>query len=209
MDTLHKKIDLLLLSITQKFLSELQSDYALQNLSLDACFERDLGIDSLGKLELFQRVEKTLSLRFNEISLLQATTLKALADIIKQTMSKSLNHSIFSSLSFNFTTLRELENFHTLTEIINYYAAKSPERPHLFIQNEQGEKITIRYKEVDEKNLYSMREIIQQIPDLIQDQNNSIIQIETLLLKKIRSIGTAIERIFFNNNVSICIILLF
>ncbi|MHB1220592.1 MAG: acyl carrier protein [Gammaproteobacteria bacterium] len=56
-----------LLTIARDFLRELEAERAVQAISLDASLERDLGIDSLGKVELFHRIEKQFSVRLPEV----------------------------------------------------------------------------------------------------------------------------------------------
>ncbi|ARB93294.1 acyl carrier protein [Legionella longbeachae] len=54
----HQIIEQHLLDIVHKFLMDLDAQRALQKISLNASLESDLGIDSIGKVELFSRIEK-------------------------------------------------------------------------------------------------------------------------------------------------------
>ena len=80
----RKLIEERLLSILHELLVELEADRALQAISLDASLERDLGLDSLGKVELFQRIEKAFSVRLPESAMAEAQSLHDLIKLIEQ-----------------------------------------------------------------------------------------------------------------------------
>lgn len=152
---LHQnEIEQQLISITREFLLELEAERAVQAITLEASLERELGIGSLGKTELFQRIEKVFSIRLPENAMIKADSLVDLAKIIQQISPASSIPTdtqqfspILETLSLNLTTAT------TLLDVIRIYAAKEPKRPHIYLQNELGKEQIIHYGELLEKAL--------------------------------------------------------
>ena len=71
-----------ILAITRTFLTETASPRALQAITLNAHLERDLGIDSLAKVELVYRIENTLDIRLSTAPSAEADTLNDLANAV-------------------------------------------------------------------------------------------------------------------------------
>lgn len=141
-----------LLSIARDFLHELEAERAVQAISLDASLERDLGIDSLGKVELFHRIEKQFSVQLPENAMVEAESLR---DLIKIILQKSFNKLIqtppqYFSPILEITSL-DLTNAATLIDVLIMYATKEPKRPHLYLQNEIGEEQVIHYGQLFEE----------------------------------------------------------
>lgn len=141
-----------LLAITRDFLHELEAERAVQAISLDASLERDLGIDSLGKVELFHRIEKQFSVRLPESAMVEAESLRDLMKIITQKSSSKLMQSQSPQFSpiLEMTTL-DLTNAQTLIDVLIMYAKKEPYRPHLYLQNEMGQEQVIHYGQLFEE----------------------------------------------------------
>ena len=138
MDVEKNEIEKQLLSITHRFLSELEAERAVQAVSLNASFDRELGIDSLGKVELFHRVENSFSIHLPEKALVDVTSLRELASLvekigaltplkIKQTYSPILEAATL-----------DISSFTVLTDALKSYAANEPNRPHIYFQDEFG-----------------------------------------------------------------------
>jgi fatty-acyl-CoA synthase len=69
-----------LLSIVQEFIAEFKSERAQQAVNLNAQLERDLGIDSLARVELFLRIEKAFEVSLPAQLMIEAERLR---DIIE------------------------------------------------------------------------------------------------------------------------------
>lgn len=145
----QKEIESELLSITQQMLSELQAERALQAISLNASFDRDLGMDSLGKVELFQRVEKAFAVQLPVKAMAEVENLQGLVSIIQkspsiQTPEKKAQTYVpkLEAISLN------LEAAKTYPEVLLAYVNKEPMRPQLYLQNEMGEEKVITYGEL-------------------------------------------------------------
>jgi len=133
-----------LLSIVRGFLSEFKTERALNNLSLNASLEKDLGIDSLGKVELFLRIEKAFSVQFEDTLMIEADSLQDIVSAIQNA------HPAQQTFTREFaSTLAETHldplSIKTLTEILIRRAAEDPNRPHIYLQDEHGVEEIIRY----------------------------------------------------------------
>src|SRR5688572_21980230 len=76
--TSQQDVEKELIAITTKLLADSGEPYR-REIKLDASLQRHLGIDSLGRAELFQRIEKTFDIRISDRLLAEAETL---ADIV-------------------------------------------------------------------------------------------------------------------------------
>lgn len=142
----NKGIELQLLTITRGFLSELQADRALQAITLDASLERELGIDSLGKVELFHRIEQAFFVHLPDNAMVEAVTLR---DLIKMVKEGSVN-TLLRTKKQQFSPVLEsktldLTTTSSLYEVLYTYAEKEPKRPHIYLQDEHGNEQIIQY----------------------------------------------------------------
>lgn len=142
----NKGIELQLLTITRGFLSELQADRALQAITLDASLERELGIDSLGKVELFRRIEQAFFVHLPDSAMVEAVTLRDLIKMVKYGNVNTLlrtKHQQFSPVLESKTL--DLTTTSSLYEVLYTYAEKEPKRPHIYLQDEYGNEQIIQY----------------------------------------------------------------
>ncbi|MBL7481180.1 AMP-binding protein [Legionella sp. 27fs60] len=129
-------------------MTDLGAERGRQAVTLTASLDRDIGIDSLGKVELFRRIEKEFSLQLPERALVDVESLTDLTQVIiesSQTLSKHKAKHVTAPLEI---TNIDLTSAKTLTEVLTAYATKEAKRPHLFLQNEQGEEEIISYSQL-------------------------------------------------------------
>lgn len=149
MNTDQNKIETELIRISRDFLGELQAERALQAISLDASLERDLGIDSLGKVELFHRIEKKFSIKLPEMAMIEVNSLRDLAKIIIQKTPEQAFEPESGLYSKGLESLSiDLSSLTTLTDVLSSHATNVPKRPHIYLQNETGEEQIITYKQL-------------------------------------------------------------
>ncbi len=133
-----------LLAVTRDFLDSLGKKKALAILTLDSDLSKHLGIDSLGRVELFHQIEESFQVYLPEHLLVQA---QSLADIAYE-----LNHSdLTKSL-----TLQAVEHTQghavydpaqasSLVDVLINRGIKEPSRIHIYFQDEQGQEHPITY----------------------------------------------------------------
>ncbi len=132
------------LKVTRELLVELDRERALRILSPDSSIQRDLGIDSLSKVELFHRLETTLQIRMSESVLSEAETVN---DLINAIMAADTSIQIVSGMkAFEITESHyNSATASNLVEILYQLAQKEPERPHVYLQGENEEETIITY----------------------------------------------------------------
>lgn len=154
------EIEKQLINITRAFFKELQAERALQAITLDASLERELGMDSLGKVELFDRIEKNFSIKLPEKAMIDADSLRDLVKVIEHADSSSAKHKKSRTvLTVTESEALDLSSAKNLAEVLLAHAEHNPERPHIYLQNENGEEQIIRYGQLAEEAKHVARGI--------------------------------------------------
>ena len=115
--------------------------------TLDDSFDRDLGLDSLGRIELFARVEVAFGLTLSDKVLSEAQTprdiLRALLKLTGGTAAKLSVESIDVTSTY---AEPAPERAQTLCDILRWHVDRYPERPHIQFYDDytDGEIITYR-----------------------------------------------------------------
>lgn len=134
-----------LLQLVRDFILEIKSERVLSEVSLDASIEKDLGIDSLGRVELFLRIEKQFGVHFPETTLVQAETLKDILTAIQSSQPEK-KHRFRDFVQAPLETREfDLSHTHSLVDVLVKHAAKHPNRPHIYLMNEKEEETIITY----------------------------------------------------------------
>ncbi len=133
-----------LLSVVSTLTDELHPGRALR-VSLVSHLERDLGLDSLARVELLLRLGNEFGFSLPEAALAEAETPRDLLHFIgeKEKIGKSasspeafvsLPHDMISGLP---------DQASTLTEVLQWHAAHHPQRTHVLLYGETGQAQTI------------------------------------------------------------------
>ncbi len=135
------------LAIIRDFLSELQAERALQAVTLNASLERELGIDSLGKVEILHRIERKFAVQLSESAIIEAETINDLINLIQHAHPYNAQHakSTQKFASPLQDTFIDLSSIKTVSEILQQHANSHPERPHIYLQDEHGNEELITY----------------------------------------------------------------
>lgn len=146
MEVDRKSIEKQLLSIMRSFLLELDAERALQGITLSASLERDLGIDSLGKVELLNRIEHTFAIQFDESAIITTDSLADFIPLIQKARPHTPSSIPAQFVSPTIDTIDlDLSSARTLVDVLSTYASIEPARPHIYLQDEHGEEQVIRY----------------------------------------------------------------
>lgn len=133
-----------LILLTRQFLLEQETTRAVNTVNLDASLERQIGIDSLGKVALFARIEKAYGVSFPDAVIAQADTLR---DIAKATLAATPRHTFkhreFAPTVSNVTI--DVATFNTLPDALIQYAMHEPQRPHIYLHHDTGQETLITY----------------------------------------------------------------
>lgn len=149
-----------LLLLTRQFLLEQETERAVRAIALDASLEKQLGIDSLGKVELLHRIEKMFDVQLPDSVLAEADTIKAIAEavmIAKPAKKFFLKHESVPVLD-NLTL--DLQAIQTLQDLLIQYAIREPSRPHIYLQDEENNEEIITYGDLLAKASYVANSLI-------------------------------------------------
>lgn len=134
-----------LIAITARLLDESGEPYR-REISLDASLQRHLGIDSLGRAELFQRIEKSFDVRLPDRLLAEAETL---ADIVAGIMESgpALAQPVKKEIVTSHGERPRVDpaSAKTLLDVLFLYGERSPDKAHIYFQNEEGSEEVITY----------------------------------------------------------------
>ncbi len=142
-----------LLDVVNQFLTESGERYK-REIKLDVSLQRHLGIDSLGRAELFQRIEKNFAVTLPDRLLAEAETLNDiavyLADAPIQIDKKSTKRMITSHGEYARVDPLQTK---TLIDVLLLYGEHSPDKAHIYFQNEEGKDEVITYGQLLEQSL--------------------------------------------------------
>ncbi|MBX3708356.1 MAG: AMP-binding protein [Gammaproteobacteria bacterium] len=134
-----------LIAITNKFLTDSGEPYK-REIKTDVSLHRHLGIDSLGRAELFRRIEKSFDVRISDHLLTEADTLNDIAKYLhefKPSVEAVTKHEIVASHGERPHV--DPSQAKTLLDILLLYGEKSPDKAHIYFQNEDGGEEVITY----------------------------------------------------------------
>lgn len=139
-----------LLREIQQLAAELHPDLATAPVELDSSLDRDLGLDSLARMELLARLEKRFALRLPEQVLASAETPRDLLRCLEtgetaasEPVPQEADRSAPSPVA-----ARVPEKAATLVEVLRAHAASAPERPHLILDGHRDEPAGLTYQQL-------------------------------------------------------------
>jgi fatty-acyl-CoA synthase len=142
-----------LIAITSQLLLDSGITYR-RDIKLDAQLQQQLGIDSLVRAELFQRIEKQFSVTMPDQLLAEAETLNDIAHFLMHADVKELPRTHERSV----VTHSEKSNVDpshaaTLIDVLQLYAKHHSEKAHVYFQHENGEEEIITYGQLLNRSL--------------------------------------------------------
>ncbi len=155
-----EEIEKELKTITSELLTESGEPY--REIKMGASLQRHLGIDSLGRAELFRRIEKAFDVSVPDRLLAEAETLQDIAVYLQAAgtgIKKTPSHTMVTSHGEK----SQVDPSHakTLLEVLQLYADNSPNKAHIYFQHEDGREEIITYSELLQSSLrvaYGLRE---------------------------------------------------
>jgi 1-acyl-sn-glycerol-3-phosphate acyltransferase len=119
--------------------------------SLDARLEQDYGFDSLGRVELFLRIERRFGASLPETVMAEAETPRDLLRAILALSPDAHAHAgALERLSALAAESETPEGAATLPEVLEWHVQRHPDRPHIVLQDEQGNERVVTYAELDQ-----------------------------------------------------------
>ena len=140
-----------LVEMIRQLAAELHPTRSAIPASLDARLEQDYGFDSLGRVELFVRVDQRFGVSLSETVMASAETPR---DLLRAMLAASPLHpghaAALERASALATESEAPEEAVTLPQVLAWHVHRHPNRPHIVLQDEDGNERTVTYAELDQ-----------------------------------------------------------
>ncbi|MFL6233095.1 MAG: AMP-binding protein [Thermoanaerobaculia bacterium] len=136
------------LEIVQGLAQELQPQRRAHGVSLDSSLERDLGFDSLGRVELLARLEKAFGVRLPEGLLGAAETPRDLLQALAAAHPAAAPGEDFGTVEPLGGGEAAPDRTRTLLEVLDWHARRHPDRRHILYYPGDGEPEELTYGEL-------------------------------------------------------------
>ena len=114
-------------------------------VTLDNSLERDLGFDSLGRVELFTRIEQVFGISLPERVLTIAETPRDLLQAVLAASPATAQPANISRDEAPAWVQAEPTDALTLPEVLEWHVRTHPERTHITLQDAEGNETTLTY----------------------------------------------------------------
>ncbi|HKU70438.1 MAG TPA: AMP-binding protein [Burkholderiales bacterium] len=143
-----------LLGVIRQLAAELHPTRTIPS-SLDGRLEQDYGFDSLGRVELFVRIDQRFGVSLTESVMASAETPR---DLLRAMLAASPAHRGSAAAAAQtaervaaLTTETEApDEATTLPEVLAWHVARHPDRPHIVLEGEDGNEHTVTYAGLDQ-----------------------------------------------------------
>lgn len=141
-----------LLSVAQALVSELKPGRPLAGIALDSSLDKDLGLDSLGRVELMRRIERRFDTVLPERLFAEADTLRDVLRALLQAGPSSgrpgtlvMEHLLDAAAPIAGAAPAHAK---TLVETLDWQARHHPDRPHIRLYSDEDEGATLTYTQL-------------------------------------------------------------
>ncbi len=139
-----------LIQVVAQFVAELhRSRKTARPVNLESSLEKDLGIDSLGRVELMTRVEQAFRVSLPTQTLAEVETLR---ELLQAVLSAGPEADAMPAIASVPTALAPVEatpvDAQTLLEVLHWHVGSHPERPHIHLVAEAGPHQTMTYADL-------------------------------------------------------------
>jgi 1-acyl-sn-glycerol-3-phosphate acyltransferase len=134
------------LDVAQALARELQPQRkSWSSLTLDSSLERDLGLDSLGRVELLARLERSFGVRLPEAALGSAETPRDLLQALLVGHPAAAEGAAFELLDPLEAAEAAPDRTRSLVEVLEWHAQRHPDRRHILYLAADGEPEELTY----------------------------------------------------------------
>jgi 1-acyl-sn-glycerol-3-phosphate acyltransferase len=140
-----------LIELIQQLASELHPSRAAAPPSLDGRLEHDYGFDSLGRVELFLRIERRFGVSLPESIVAEAETPRDLLRAMLAVSPGARAHvGALDRLSALAAESEAPDEAATLPEILEWHVRRHPDRPHIVLLDDEGAEQIVTYSGLDQ-----------------------------------------------------------
>lgn len=142
----------ILLNNIQKLVMELHPTWPKTRQVLpDSSLSRDLGLDSLARVELLTRIEKAPNVTLEEEIFIEAETPREILQIILKASPSVMCASATQMKSPDMEEMYDLpHSSRTLVDVLNWHVEHHPDRPHICLYSDDDNGDIITYRELAE-----------------------------------------------------------
>ena len=138
-----------LLTTTRALLAEINPRRAGTAVTLDSLLDKDLGLDSLGRIELMARIEQAFDVTLSEDAMTAAETPR---DILRGVLAAEARVRGWTPPEVSRLELAETAGAPaqaaTLIEVLRWHADRNPERPHIRFYADEGDGEVLTYRDL-------------------------------------------------------------
>ena len=139
-----------LLGVVQDLVVEVHpSRPAAESITLDSTFEKELGLDSLARVELICRVESRFKLALPERTFAEVETAR---DLLRALLGAAAPRAALSAADMQVTQMGEGEaapaNARTLVDVLDWHVTQHPDRPHIQMYQDEGGGDIITFRQL-------------------------------------------------------------
>jgi acyl carrier protein len=139
-----------LLGVIQELVAEVHPNRpSTASINLDSTFEKDLGLDSLARVELICRVESRFKLALPERTFAEVETTR---DLLRALLGAAAPRAALSAADMQVTQMGEAEaapaEAQTLVDVLNWHVTQHPDRPHIQMYQDEGGGDIITFRQL-------------------------------------------------------------
>lgn len=135
-----------ILQIAQRLTAELHPARTAPTATLDSLLDRELGFDSLGRVELLARIERALDISLPESVLMTAETPRDLLRAVQQIAGPGGPGPVLPAAPTTRDETGETPVIaNTLIEVLDWHVHAHPARAHIYLTTESGTEEVISY----------------------------------------------------------------
>ena len=153
-DTINRKNDTVieLLQVLNALVIEVQPNRPAKKITLDTSFEKDLGLDSLTRIELISRVEKKFKLALPEQIIAEAESAR---DLLRAIQGAAMPRAALDEADIQAVELADVkatpDDSVTLIDVLNWHVNSHPDRPHIRMYTDEGDGEIISYQQLKDR----------------------------------------------------------
>jgi acyl carrier protein len=138
-----------LLQVINVLVTEVQPHRLPKAITLDTSFEKDLGLDSLTRVELISRVEKKFKLALPEQIIAETESAK---DLLRAIQGVAIPRADLQVADIQAEELADVkatpDDSVTLIDVLNWHVSLHPDRPHIRMYTDEGDGEVITYQQL-------------------------------------------------------------
>jgi acyl carrier protein len=145
-----KQQEEVLIKVIHDLCAEVHSGHALiDHITLDSTFDKDLGLDSLSRVELISRVEAEFKLALPEHTFAETQTPRDLLCAIQGTHLDYIEISDVKQPAVETLKTSDVPSeAQTLVEVLEWHVVQHPDRPHIQFYKDDGKGEVITYAQL-------------------------------------------------------------